>query len=215
MILRGMTLVLEDKPLRFDASLLPSIQNAETQVVEDAFHATVVLGLDVVLYGRCVDCAVCNVFVSGPKPFTSCPTQWPVVTIVPVLELHTIDVASVQPLHFRSCLVQRLVVPEGGNETITWEARPVGTDVDGDCSTNLIDIALRVFTRAIHFYHITPKIFRRSLPCPSTRRKQSVGNNITEVTISDAGTRRRHGGYRQRHNITGSIAALVGFYVIA
>ena len=59
-------LVLEDKPFRLYASFLPTVQSTEAKVVEDAFHAKIVLCLYVVFDGRGVNGTVGNVLVRIP-----------------------------------------------------------------------------------------------------------------------------------------------------
>ena len=58
-----LSVVFEDEPFGLHASLLPAVEGAVAEVVEDAFHAAVVLSADVVLDGGGVDGAVGDVLV--------------------------------------------------------------------------------------------------------------------------------------------------------
>ena len=71
LVLCRVVLVLVDEPLGLNATLLPSVEDTKAKIVEDAFHASVVLSTDVVLDGGSVDGSVRNIFVTCPQAVLS------------------------------------------------------------------------------------------------------------------------------------------------
>ena len=166
---------------------------------------------DVVLDGGGVDGAVRDVLVGGPESAFARAAKRPVVAVVPVLELHAVDVAAVEPLHLGLRLGLRLVAAEGRHEAVAGEARPVGADIDGNCCTDVVGL----FARVIDLHHIAPEVFRRCRPGPVARGEECVGDDVAQETVADARAGWRCARHRQCHRLARHIAALVRLNLVA
>ena len=94
-ILLRVVVVLEDVPAFVDAVLCRIVQRPEAEVVEDGLHAARVYLLDVGLQGREIGGSAGDVEVGGQRVFARA-AQGPMMFVVPVLELHAVDVVAVQ-----------------------------------------------------------------------------------------------------------------------
>ena len=130
---------------------------------------------------------------------------------MPVLELHTIDVAAVEPLHLCPCLDCRLVAAEGGHEAVAREACPVGADVDGDGGENLVGLLRGM----VYFGQVSAEVLGRRRPRPAAGGEHRVADDVAQVTVANPRPLRRSRRQGQRGRRPRSIAATVGLRLIA
>ena len=94
-----MPLLLVHQPLGLHAISGIVTQSSIAEVVEHGLHAHPMLNGDIVLYDRCQDVTVGNVRVAVQQRCAR-TAQRPVMFVVPVVELDTIDVAATEESHF-------------------------------------------------------------------------------------------------------------------
>ena len=83
------------------------------------------LHVDILLYSSIVDITVGNVLIDLVK-LLHCTSEGPMVLVVPVIELHSIDMTAVQELHFRlDDTGIKLVLSEISHKTVAREHCPV------------------------------------------------------------------------------------------
>ena len=83
------------------------------------------LHFDVLLQDFGIDRPVGNIIIYLINPF-HCSTEWPVVLVVPVIELDAVDVASSQEIHLRlDDSFFKLGAVEVADEAVARESGPV------------------------------------------------------------------------------------------
>ena len=124
-ILVGPVRSLENVPFFLDSVRGGIIQRSVAEIVEHAFHAVVMLHFDVLLQDFGIDRPVGNIIIYLINPF-HCSTEWPVMLVVPVIELDAVDVASSQEIHLRlDDSFFKLGAVEVADEAVARESGPV------------------------------------------------------------------------------------------
>ena len=112
---------------------------------------------------RSVHVAVGDVLVDVEQ-IVACAAKRPVVLVVPVLELHAVDVAAVEVGHLVfDYTVGEFRTVEGGHEAVAGETCPVARHVNGYGSENGLAVVLFL---TVHFSHVAGEIGTGGCPCP-------------------------------------------------
>ena len=154
------------------------------EVVEDALHASVMLCLDVVFHAAGVDRSVCYVGIGVQCLAVPGASPGPVMLVVPVLELHAVDMASVEPVHFCGCHTGCLAASEIGHKAIAGEFLPVGTYVHSCGATN----GLSCGAGLVYLYHVAFEILWWSLPGPLGAGEIFFVQHFSQMHVSHFGT---------------------------
>ena len=130
------------------------------------------------------------------------------VLVVPVLELHAVDVAAAQELHllfYHSRLVFRAV--ERGHKAIAWEAGPVAGDIHSNGTQHHLDAVL---AGAIDIHQISGEVGGGCRPRPGGSGGSGFVHHIDTVAIADLGPGGQRAFCGEGDSLAGLVASLVG-----
>ena len=199
--------ILEQVPLLLHTVIGRIGQGTVGQVIEQRLHAILMRLLDVPLYGLFVAVAIDDV---GPHLHRGrrSPGQGFVVLIVPVLELHIIDVVTVQIGHdIGDVLTGHVAI--GRKEPVAGESVGQGRYIDSDTA---VDCLYAVGILAVQVDQIALIVSGRRLPSPVATRQGSLFDSRTQMTIAHHDIRSTC--YRlvqgKIHSLARCIASLVG-----
>ena len=167
-------------PMVANAVCLCVVKDAEAEIIEHGFHAERVSLCDVVLHHRSVVVAVGDVLVALEQIVGSAAER-PMLLVLPVIELQTVDMAAVEQRQFGGYHVRSTVVSVRGNEAIARESCPVARHIHADSG---VDGLLVVGVCGVNVSHIACVVGLRSCPCPRCRSDVLVRNHVRTVTIA-------------------------------
>ena len=186
-ILIRMSCAFKDVPFFFHTVTRCIIERTEAKIIEHRLHSIRVLDADIILYRLCIDIPVGNILIYCIEMFAR-TAQRPVVLVVPILKLHTIDMATVQKSHFFLNFTFRFRSVESGDKAITRKACPVAGYIDGNSTEN--DFRT-VFFSAIDIRQISGEIRCRGSPRPGTACDCLFGDYLVQSTVTYLGSRRQ------------------------
>ena len=206
-ILTHMAGILEEIPLLLHAIFGGIGKGTVSQVVEQRLHAILMRFFDISLYRLLVAVAVDDV---GPH-LHRCRRrtgQGFVVLVVPVLELHVVDVMAIEVGHdVGYILVGHVAI--GREETVARE--PVGGRryIDGNAA---IDGLYPVGILAVQVDHIALIVGGRRLPAPAAATQRSLLEGGTQMTVTyhHVGSPLNELVEREIHSLARSIAGFIG-----
>ena len=203
-ILLRVVVVLEDVPAFVDAVLCRIVQRPEAEVVEDGLHAARVDLVDVGLQGREAGRTAGDVEVGGQRVFARA-AQRPVVLVVPVLELHAVDVVAVQVVdHTLDAALGHLA--ERREEPVAREAGPVARHVDADRRQDGFTLAALL----VDFDEISGEVLVGCGPGPGGSRGGLFAEVLAQVAVADVDGTGRHLAGREGDGLAGGVCRLVG-----
>ena len=109
------------------------VEGAIAEIVEHRLHTMLMGCTDIILHDRSEHLTVSDVLIFIQEILRS-TTERPMVFVLPIIKLQTVDMATVQILQFRCYLRWGLRCVIGAYETITWESLPVTRYVDSNRS---------------------------------------------------------------------------------
>ena len=203
-ILLHMVVILEDIPAFVDAVLCCIVQRPEAEVVENGLHAARVDLLDVGLQGREVGCTAGDVEVGGQRVFARA-AQRPVVLVVPVLELHAVNVVAVQVVdHSVDTALGHLA--ERREESVARKAGPVARNVDADRRQDGFTLAALL----VDLDEISGEVLIRGGPGPGGSRGGLLAEVLAQVAVADVDGTGGHLAGREGDGLSGGVGRLVG-----
>ena len=124
-VLVGSVRALENVPFRLDSVRLCIIKRSVAEIVEHAFHTVVMLHFDILSQNFGINLTVGNVIIYLIRMFHR-SSEWPVVLVVPIVELDAVDVASAQKIHLSlDDSFFELGAVEVSDKAVTRESGPV------------------------------------------------------------------------------------------
>ena len=119
------TRLLIQVPFFLDSIRTGVIKDTECKVIEHSLHSIAVLHIYILLHCCIIDITVGDILIDLVK-FLHCASKRPMVLVVPVIELHAVDMTAVQELHFSLYhAISELILAKITNEAIPREHRPV------------------------------------------------------------------------------------------
>ena len=125
---------------------------------------------------------------------------------MPVLELNTVDMASVEERHLAGNYFIGLAFIKRSHKPITGIESPVGRDIHTYRAHNLLG---GVIFLSVHLNHIASSVFRRSGPSPLRRVDRVRLNNLIAAAVAHERVVRWGAGSRDAHGLARCVHSLV------
>ena len=104
--------------------------------------------------------------------------------VVPILELHTIDMTAVQVSHFAGNHRVSFALVERCHKSVTGVQVPIARHIHTDSTDNLLG---RIVALSIYLYQITLSVLCGSCPLPSRSRQGRIFYHLRTIAITHMG----------------------------